>query len=65
MDNKLSKNTTVVLNNGVKIPLLGLGTYCSTKNEVGNAVICALKDGYRHIDTATCYGNEAEIGSAI
>ncbi|GAA6238578.1 MAG: aldo/keto reductase [Spiroplasma phoeniceum] len=52
--------------NGVEIPLIGLGTYKMTdENEVYQAVIAALQNGYRHIDTAQIYGNEELIGKAI
>lgn len=56
-----------LLNNGIKIPLLGLGTYRigKTDNDVYRAIRTALDVGYRHIDTATLYGNEAPIGKAI
>ncbi|NFA59750.1 aldo/keto reductase [Clostridium sporogenes] len=55
-----------VLSNGVKMPWLGFGTY---KVEDGNTVISsvkeALKIGYSHIDTASYYGNEEGVGTAI
>ncbi|MDO5523640.1 MAG: aldo/keto reductase [Bacteroidia bacterium] len=56
-----------LLNNGIKIPMLGLGTYKigQTDNDVYNAVRTALDLGYRHIDTATLYMNEAPIGKAV
>ena len=56
-----------LLNNGIKIPMLGLGTYRigETDNDVYRAIRTALDVGYRHIDTATLYGNEAPIGKAI
>ena len=59
-------DTTIALNNGVEIPVFGLGTY-RMKNpvEVRRAVLSALKAGYRHIDTAKIYGNEREVGRAI
>ncbi len=53
------------LNNGKQIPALGLGTWNSLEGEVYKAVREAIKTGYRHIDCAHIYGNEAEIGSAI
>lgn len=53
------------LNDGNSIPALGLGTWQSTPDEVYNAVLEALKIGYRHIDTAAAYENEESIGKAI
>lgn len=53
------------LNNGLKIPVLGLGTWQSRGEELANAVNWALKAGYRHIDTAMAYVNEREIGKTI
>ncbi|AMD18501.1 HBL401Cp [Eremothecium sinecaudum] len=55
----------LTLNTGAKIPVIGLGTFRAEKNEVYNAVLHALKNGYRHIDTAAVYGNEQEVGKAI
>ena len=47
--------------NGVKIPAIGFGTWQTPSGDVAyNSVIAALKSGYRHIDTALAYGNEAE-----
>ena len=48
-----------------KLPLMGLGTWLSKSNEVYDAVIEAIKAGYRHIDCAYIYGNEKEIGRAL
>ena len=57
---------SVRLNNGVEIPQLGLGTYLSDEGpEVEQAVAHALDIGYRHIDTASFYGNEEGIGRAV
>lgn len=55
------------LNNGLKMPQFGLGTFMlDDKNgEAYNAVLTALKLGYRHIDTAHGYGNERSVGKAI
>lgn len=54
----------VILNNGNEIPEIGFGTWQTTKG-VQETVKLALEAGYRHIDTADIYGNEAEIGEAI
>ena len=61
----LTINSTVTLNNGVKMPLLGLGVYQARGREGEQAVTWALETGYRHIDTAKFYGNEAEVGRAV
>ena len=75
---KLTKDSTITLNNGVKIPIVGLGTWGGasyddqgncTQNQISEgvnfkAVTAALKAGYRHIDTATYYFNEEEVGEA-
>lgn len=53
------------LNNGVRIPVLGLGTYKIDNDSVEDVVLKALDIGYRHIDTAAMYGNEEGIGRAI
>lgn len=57
----------IILNNGVEIPVLGLGTYRigRTEEEVYGAVRSALEIGYRHIDTAAFYRNEQPIGRAM
>ncbi|WP_425381335.1 aldo/keto reductase [Spiroplasma endosymbiont of Polydrusus pterygomalis] len=56
----------ITLNNGVKIPQFGLGTYLITDSKsIYNSVMCALQNGYRHIDTAEYYKNEEIIGNAI
>ena len=54
------------LKNGVSIPTIGLGVFRSSDGEeTVNAVKWALEAGYRHIDTATAYGNEGSVGRAI
>jgi diketogulonate reductase-like aldo/keto reductase len=50
---------------GVSIPAIGLGTWRLSGAECEAAVAAALACGYRHIDTAKAYGNEAEIGAAV
>lgn len=56
---------TYELNNGVSIPKLGLGTWFINDSAVDQAVIEAVKIGYRHIDTAQAYGNEAGVGRGV
>lgn len=53
------------LNNGVKMPMAGIGTFLLTPDEAENSVGHALKDGYRLIDTANAYVNEKAVGRAI
>ncbi|CAG8499305.1 1119_t:CDS:2 [Paraglomus brasilianum] len=66
MESQLSINSTAKLNDGREIPLLGLGVYLSPPGDVTkNAVLTALAAGYRHVDTATLYRNEADVGEAI
>ena len=55
----------LTLNNGVKIPQLGLGTWFIDDDKAADAVKAAVKLGYRHIDTAQAYGNERGIGEGI
>ncbi|MGF9662521.1 aldo/keto reductase [Arthrobacter crystallopoietes] len=55
----------VVLNNGVSIPQLGFGVFQVLPGETQQAVEAALEAGYRHIDTAAAYRNEAAVGAAI
>jgi 2,5-diketo-D-gluconate reductase A len=56
---------TITLNNGVEIPQLGFGVYQVKPEETAQAVQAALEVGYRHIDTAEMYRNEAGVGEGI
>ena len=56
---------TVTLNSGYAMPVLGLGTWTQDDATAENSVYQALQDGYRLIDTARYYGNEAGIGAAV
>ena len=56
---------TVTLNNGIKMPILGLGTFRLSPEQTENSVYHALMDGYRLIDTANAYMNERAVGRAI
>ena len=58
-------NHTLTLNNGVKIPQLGLGTWFIDDDKAADAVKEAAKLGYRHFDTAQAYGNERGVGEGI
>ena len=58
-------NNTLTLNNGVKIPQLGLGTWFIDDDKVADAVKTAVALGYRHIDTAQAYGNERGVGEGV
>jgi methylglyoxal/glyoxal reductase len=61
----LNMRSTVKLNNNVRMPILGLGVYQTPPGRVTqNAVKFALSAGYRHLDTARIYGNEADVGEA-
>lgn len=55
----------ITLNNGVKMPIMGLGTYLLSPDEAENAVFIALNNGYELIDTANAYVNEKAVGRAI
>ena len=55
----------VELPGDVSMPMVGFGTWKVTGDQVEGAVAAALATGYRHIDTATMYGNETEIGAAL
>jgi diketogulonate reductase-like aldo/keto reductase len=57
--------SNVTLNNGVQIPQLGFGVFQVPPEETQRIVEDALEAGYRHIDTAAAYGNEAAVGAAV
>ncbi|XP_057771125.1 non-functional NADPH-dependent codeinone reductase 2-like [Salvia miltiorrhiza] len=61
------RSDQVRLNNGITIPLLGMGTYSfeNHSKSTEHAVQLALKTGYRHFDTARIYGSEAALGNAL
>lgn len=64
--NNININTTKELNNGVKTPLFGLGTYLNdNEKHAVDTMLYALEIGYRHLDTAAMYGNEKEVGQAV
>lgn len=68
--NKLKKYIEVImkqltLNNGVKIPIFGFGTYEISPDQTKQAVLSAFEDGYRLIDTAQYYQNEQQVGEAV
>lgn len=60
-----SKTTTVTLNNGVNVPVIGFGVFQIPEDETQKAVEAALEVGYRSIDTAAAYENERAVGRAI
>jgi diketogulonate reductase-like aldo/keto reductase len=53
------------LNNGIAMPQFGLGTFTATNEACKEACLVALKNGYRHIDTAHAYRNESGVGAAV
>lgn len=61
----MSFQETATLNDGNKIPLIGLGTWLSEPGKVKDAVEIAIRVGYRHIDEAKIYMNQAEVGEAF
>ena len=56
---------TITLYNGIKMPLLGFGTFQIPSKDTQRCVEEALEIGYRHIDTASAYNNEKEVGAAM
>ena len=55
----------IILNNGVKMPMLGFGTWFIDDDKAEAAVKAAVEIGYRHIDTAQAYFNEAGVGAGV
>ena len=64
-DQRQIVNGNVTLASGTKMPILGLGTWQARGRSAVGAVLRALEVGYRHIDTATAYGNEEQVGQAL
>ncbi len=63
---KMTLKTRIPMNDGRSIPVLGLGVYQSQPGKTTfDAVMKAIELGYRHVDTASMYGNEADVGRAI
>ena len=56
---------TVTLTGDVTMPMVGFGTWPMKGHQACEAVLSALRAGYRHVDTATMYANEAEVGHAM
>lgn len=56
---------SIVLNNGIEMPVLGFGTFLMGGMECEHSVLAAIEAGYRLIDTAEAYGNEDAVGAAI
>ena len=63
--NSVSQIPMITLNNGVKMPQLGLGVYLMPKDQTAYNVKMALESGYRLIDTAAAYNNEMEVGRGV
>ncbi|MCM1268132.1 MAG: aldo/keto reductase [Bacteroidales bacterium] len=61
----MSNQAYVTLNNGIQMPLVGIGTFMLSPDEAENSCLSALKDGYRLIDTANAYMNEKAVGRAM
>ena len=59
------ENGVVLLNSGYEMPVLGIGCFMLSESQAENSVYWALRDGYRLIDTARIYGNEAGVGRGI
>ncbi len=62
---QISESPTVALTGGIAMPLVGFGTWQLRGRPGYDAIRYALEVGYRHIDAATMYGNEVDVGSAL
>jgi len=65
MSTTSSRVPTVTLSDGEQIPQLGFGVFQVPPQETADVATRALLAGYRHIDTAAAYGNEAGVGQAV
>ena len=61
----MSEQICVKLNNGVEMPMAGIGTFLLSPDEAESSVLSALQGGYRLIDTAASYTNEDAVGEAV
>lgn len=61
----MSEQICVKLNNGVEMPMAGIGTFLLSPDEAESSVLSALQGGYRLIDTANAYVNEKAVGRAM
>ncbi len=59
------KDEVFILSNGISIPKIGFGTWQASPSDAYSSTLLALKNGYKHIDTAYAYHNEESIGKAI
>jgi 2,5-diketo-D-gluconate reductase A len=64
-EQRLIAEESIELASGTRMPILGLGTWQARGRSAVGAVLRALEVGYRHIDTATAYGNEEQVGRAV
>ena len=63
---EMNRNVPMLkLNNGIEMPQFGLGTFTASTEACKEACLVALRNGYRHIDTAHAYGNESGVGAAV
>lgn len=63
--NEPASSAKIHLNNGLDIPQFGIGTFRSDVQQAHDAVVTALRAGYRHIDTAHAYQNERGVGAGV